>query len=131
MHLNLNIAPRTMLSALAAFAGPMVFSGAAAETLTLNDYLASMDRTEVVFSGKLGYNTREDSFIFYTVEGDFFRVVMDAGRDARERVQKECAQSSLMFSSSDNRCNVDGRGTVEIQGSSILLSIDEVVSLEK
>ena len=49
------------------------------------DYLGSVDRTEVLFSGRIKYDSREDDFTFHDENREPFGVTVDAGRDARER----------------------------------------------
>lgn len=101
---------------------------ALADTIQLGDYLASMDRTEVTFSGLIKYDRYDDDFTFYDENRDAFRVTVDAGRDTRERIQVECDNPSIMASYSDY-CTVSGSGTVEIRGSSIYISIEQIDQL--
>ena len=60
------------------------------------------------------------------VKGTF---LMDAGRDARERIETECAWNG--YGDRSDLCQVTGRGSVEIRGSSIYLSIETVEQLSK
>lgn len=116
---------RTTLSILV-----ITLAGAAsAQDVSLDDYLLSMDRTKVTFSGSVGYNTGEDKFTFYDANRDYFYVNMDAGRDARERIETECATTS--WGDRSDLCQVTGRGSVEIRGSRIYLSIETVEQLTK
>ena len=89
-----------------------------------------MDRTEVSFSGWIKYDRSEDNFTFYNENRVFFGVTVDAGRDARERIETECENSSFMASYSD-LCTISGSGTVEIRGSRIYISIETVDQLSK
>ncbi len=115
-----------LLPILAAFAA----TAKAEEYTPLSDYIASVDRTAVSFSGGVRYNGSEDEFIFYDDDGKPFSLTMDAGRKAREEVQELCENSSFMISQ-DDLCSLVANGTVEIVGSRLQLSVDEVVSVEK
>lgn len=99
-----------------------------AEPIPLKDYLKSVDRAEVDFSGRIKYNSSENSFTFYDENREPFRVTVDAGRDARERIEKECENSSFIVSYSD-LCTISGSGTIEIKGSRINISIHDVEHL--
>lgn len=103
---------------------------ALAEPILLGEYLSSMDRTEVQFSGRIKYDSREDNFTFYDDNRDPFGVTVDAGREARERIETECDNPSFMVSYSD-LCNISGSGTVEIRGSRVYISIEQVDQLRK
>lgn len=103
---------------------------ALAEPVQLGEYLDSMDRTEVTFSGRIKYDSREDNFTFYDDNRDPFGVTVDAGRDARERIETECDNPSFMVSYSD-LCTISGIGTVEIRGSDVYISIEQVDQLSK
>jgi len=89
-----------------------------------------MDLAEITFSGRIKYNKSENQFTFYNAERDYFSVTIDAGRKTRERIENECENSGFMVSWED-LCKISGNGTIEIRGSNIHLSIDEMVSLEK
>lgn len=101
---------------------------ACAEPLPLNDYLTSMDRTEVSFTGLISYDRGNDAFYFYDDAKNQFSVTVDAGRDAREKIETDCSVS-FPYSWSD-LCLIDGRGTVEIRGSRIFISLESIASLE-
>lgn len=101
-----------------------------ADPIAIHDYLASVDRTEVSFSGRIKYDSSEDSFTFYDENRDHFGVTVDAGRDAREQIEAECDNPSFMVSYSD-LCTISGSGTVEIRGSRIYISIETVDQLGK
>jgi hypothetical protein len=103
---------------------------ALAEPVQLGEHLDSMDRTEVMFSGRIKYDSREDNFTFYDDNRDPFGVTVDAGRDARERIETECDNPSFMVSYSD-LCTISGIGTVEIRGSDVYISIEQVDQLSK
>lgn len=103
---------------------------ALAEPVQLGEYLDSMDRTEVMFSGRIKYDSREDNFTFYDDNRDPFGATVDAGRDARERIETECDNPSFMVSYSD-LCTISGIGTVEIRGSDVYISIEQVDQLSK
>ena len=106
------------------------FLPAQAEPVYLREYLKSVDHSEVSFSGHIKYDSSEDNFIFYDDDGDYFRVTVDAGRVARERIQKDCDNPGL-FISRDELCVISGIGTVEIRGSRIYISIDHINHLGK
>lgn len=108
----------------------LIASPAIAEQMPLSDYLTSMDRTEVTFSGKIKYSSRDDDFTFYDDEREPFGVTVDAGRDARERIEQQCDNPSIMVSYSD-LCDISGSGTVEIRGSRVYISIEAVDQLTK
>ena len=109
-----------LVSALTLSSTPMF-----AEAIPLRDYLDAMDRTEVLFSGRIKYDAREDRFTFYDESRVPFGVTVDAGRDARERIEIDCKNSSFMASYSE-LCSISGSGTVEIRGSQIYISIETV-----
>lgn len=101
-----------------------------ADPIEINDYLETMDRTEISFSGRIKYDSSEDSYTFYNKNRDPFGVTVDAGRDARERIETQCDNPSFMVSYSD-LCTISGSGTVEIRGSRIYISIEAVDQLSK
>lgn len=101
---------------------------AQSDAVPLADYLASMDRTAVSFSGRIRYNTTERDFTFYDENREPFGVTMDAGRDVRERVETQCGSSSFMITYSE-LCTISGSGTVEIRGSRVFISIEVVDQL--
>jgi hypothetical protein len=115
---------------LSLFVGLIASTPAVAEPVQLTDYLSSMDRTEVRFSGRIKYSSSDDDFTFYDENRDPFGVTVDAGRDARERIEKECDNPGFMVSYSD-LCTVSGIGTVEIRGSRLYISIEQVDQLGK
>ena len=55
---------------------------------------------------------------------------MDAGRDARERVEQECETHRFGWVYSE-LCTLECRGTVEIRGSGIFISVEEVIQFGK
>ena len=116
----IRVAPHLAFSFLA--------SGVLAEPIALDDYLKSMDRTAVSFSGLISYDRGNDAFNFFDNARNRFSVTVDAGRDARERIGSDCGVT-LSYSWSD-LCKITGTGTVEIRGSSILISLEIVTSLE-
>jgi len=131
--LKSNFLMRFMRSTLTKIAFPtcvLFASPVLADTVPINDYLKTMDRTEVSFSGRIKYNSSEDSFTFYNENRDPFGVTIDAGRDAREQIETECDNPSFMVSYSD-LCTISGSGTVEIRGSRIYISIEAVDQLSK
>ena len=103
---------------------------ALAESIHLKAYLETINRTEVIFSGRIKYDSREDNFVFYDENRDRFGVTVDAGRDAREHIEKECDNPSFMVSYSD-LCTISGSGTIEIRGSRIYISIEVVDRISK
>ncbi len=96
-----------------------------AQAIPLDDYLGTIDRTEVQFSGRIKYDSREDDFTFYDENREPFGATVDAGRDAREQIETDCENSSFMVTYSD-LCTISGSGTVEIRGSRIYISIETV-----
>lgn len=113
-----------------AAAAAMIGSAVTAETTPLGDYLETMDRTDVSFSGRIKYDSSYDKFTFYDESREPFGVTVDAGRDARERVETECNNTSIMASYSE-LCSVSGSGTIEIRGSRIFISIEQIDQLSK
>lgn len=99
-----------------------------AEEMSLPDYLTSMDKTQVHFEGRIKYDSSEDNFTLYDTNRDPFTVRIDAGRKARESIQESCDHPSFLTSYSD-LCTISGRGTVEIKGSRIQISVDEITEL--
>lgn len=122
-HFIRSIILKTLFLTCVFFAPP-----ALAEPISLSKYLETMDRTEVYFSGRIKYDSSEDNFTYYSESRDPFGVTVDAGRDARERIETECDNSSFMVSYSD-LCTISGSGTVEIRGSRIYISIETVDQL--
>lgn len=113
-----------------AFALSLTPAFAETNAVPLADYLGRMDRTEVLFSGRIKYDSSEDDFTFYDENREPFGVTVDAGRDARERIETDCENSSFMVTYSD-LCTISGSGTVEIRGSRIYISIETVNDLGK
>jgi hypothetical protein len=105
-------------------------SAALAEPISLLDYLASMDRAEITFSGRIKYNSTERNFTFYDDNREPFGATIDAGRDAREQIEKECDRPGYFYEFKD-LCTISGSGTVEIRGSRIFISIEVVDQLGK
>jgi hypothetical protein len=103
-----------------------------ADELSLGEYLSQMDRTKVTFSGRIKYDSSPSSnpFTFYDENRVAFGATIDAGRDVREQVETNCRATdfSARF---DELCRVSGRGTVEIRGSRVFISIEVVDSLSK
>ena len=122
-----NQRPKTMhsLKVLLMLAFALSSTPAFAQAIALRDYLDAMDRTEVLFSGRIKYDSREDRFTFYDESREPFGVTVDAGRDARERIEANCENSSFIASYSE-LCSISGSGTVEIRGSRIYISIETV-----
>ena len=91
-----------------------------------------MDRTEITFSGRMKYDdtSLSNPFTFYDDNREKFGVTIDAGRDVRERVETDCIERSAMFSYND-LCIISGRGTVEIRGSQVFISVHQIDSLSK
>ncbi|MDA9980194.1 hypothetical protein N9E38_01995 [Yoonia sp.] len=118
---------RAVVLALVASSGSI----ATAQEMPLGDYLASMDRAEITFSGQIQYDDRQDEFTFYDEDLGLFSVTVDAGREVRERIEEECSKGP--FFSRTNSCTISGRGTVEIRGAEIAISVetvDELLSAE-
>jgi hypothetical protein len=109
----------------------LVWAGTAtAQEVSLGSYLASMDRTAVTFSGRIKYDSSDDDFTLYDESQNFFHVAIDAGRDARERIETLCNNTSFMVSY-DDLCTIAGSGTIEIRGSRIFISIEQVNQLSE
>ena len=102
-------------------------SVAAAQEISLGDYLASLDRAEITFSGQIQYDDRQDSFTFNDEDLGLFNVTVDAGREVRERIEEECRKGP--FFSRTNSCKISGSGTVEIRGAEIAISLETVDEL--
>ena len=81
-----------------------------------------MDKTEITFSGHIRYS---DGFRFYNKEKTSFEAFIDAGRNIREQIQTECENSDWLITISDF-CSISGSGTIEIEGSQISISIENV-----
>ena len=120
----------SLVSKVAFLASAFFASPTLADTVPLNEYLETMDRSEVSFTGRIKYDRGEDSFTFYDENREWFGVTLDAGRDTRELIETECENSSFMVSYSD-LCTISGSGTVEIRGSRIFISIETVDQLSK
>lgn len=109
-------------------AGMTAATGSQAQSISLSDYLASMDKTKVHFEGRIKYDSSDDGFTFFNEQRESFGVTIDAGRETREKIQAKCDNPSFMVSYSD-LCTISGNGTVEIRGSRIQISIEEVQAL--
>ncbi|WP_227271556.1 hypothetical protein [Roseobacter weihaiensis] len=118
---------RNKMVVFAALCGAYLACAGSAHAKTFEEYLASMDRKPVTFSGKIFYN--DSNFRFYSNAGEFFTATMDAGREIRERIEDECQEGSFMIDT-DELCSIKGSGSVEIRGSDIRLSIEAVEGLE-
>lgn len=112
---------------IAALCGACLAGAGSANAETFEEYLASMDRKPVMFTGKIFFT--DNNFRFYSASGEFFTATMDAGREIRERIEDECRETSFMIDT-DKLCSITGSGSVEIRGSDIRLSIEAVESLE-
>lgn len=121
------------IRSLLASALALSLTPALAETnaIPLADYLGSMDRTEVLFSGRIKYDSSENDFTFYDENRERFGVTVDAGRDARERIETDCENSSFFMVTYSDLCTISGRGTVDIRGSRIYISIETVEHVGK
>ena len=86
-----------------------------------------LDRGEI---RRINYNSSDDKFTFYDENREPFGVTFDAGRDARERVETECNNTSFMVTYSE-LCSVLGSGTVETRGSRVFVSIEKIDQLSK
>lgn len=101
-----------------------------AEAISFEDYLASMDHKMVSFHGHIKYDKSTDDFTFIDDAKMHFDVMIDAGREMREKIQAECATNGILYSSHDY-CDIGGIGTIAIEGDAILLSIERVDLLDK
>lgn len=108
----------------------IVSSPAFGQAAQLNEYLNTMNRTEISFSGRIKFDSREDDFTFYDENREPFGVTMDAGRKTREQIESVCDNPGFMVSYSD-LCTISGSGTVEIRGSRIYISIETVDQIAK
>lgn len=111
------------LSVALAMAAPVM-----ADVIDLGDYLASMDRAPVQLTGYIRYDASERIFTFYDENRRAFGATVDAGRDQRERIENSCENSRFLVSVTD-LCRISGGGTIEIDGSSIRISIEQVDEL--
>lgn len=109
-------------------AGMIVATESQAQSISLPDYLASMDKTKVHFEGRIKYDSSDDNFTFFNEQQEGFGVTIDAGRETREKVQAKCDNPSFMVSYSD-LCTISGNGTVEVRGSTIRISIEGITKL--
>ncbi len=99
------------------------------DPVPLADYLAEMDRTPVSIDGLIAYRSGMDAgFTFYDDADQPFPVTIDAGRQRREEIEQGCLMQRVLFSRSD-LCEIEALGTIEIRGSRIHISIDQVLSL--
>lgn len=108
----------------------LLASPTTADTASLQDYLLSMDRVNVTFSGRIKYSSGDDSFTFYDDRREPFSTTIDAGRDAREKIETLCDNPSFLVSYTD-LCKISGSGSVEIRGSRIFLSIEAISELSE
>lgn len=113
--------------ALAAVIDP---SATFAQPVPLADYLATMDRTEVSLDGEIGYDPSEDDFTYYNAEGEPFPATMDTGREAREAIETGCQTRTFMVSR-EQLCAIVATGSVEIRGSRIHVSVENVERLKE
>lgn len=100
------------------------------EAIKFDEYLKKVDHTNVTFEGTIQYRVPERDFIFHDNDKTPFNATLDAGREAREKIEEECKVDSFAFGDT-NRCAIAGRGSVEINGQFIYLSIEELFSIEK
>lgn len=82
-----------------------------------------------MFSGRIKYDSREDNFTFYDDNRDPFGVTVDAGRDARERIETECDNPSLWFPTPTFAQYLASARS--IRGSDVYISIEQVDQLSK
>ncbi|WP_417729004.1 hypothetical protein [Roseovarius sp.] len=108
-------------------------SPALAQTQSFDTYLKSMTSAEITFSGRLEYDSSDLSdnpFIFYNADQEPFPATIEAGRETRERVKRDCRVLGVNINIK-NLCEVEGIGYIEIRGSGILLNIRKVIKLQK
>ena len=103
-------------------------SVAAQELATLEEFLASIDRTPVSVEGRIKYDERENDFVFYNLRRQFFHASIDAGRATRERIEDECTAPQFL-ATFDDLCTISAIGSVEVRGGRVLISIEEVFAL--
>ena len=114
---------RMMVAVVSIFAAPTANSQ---DYLPLFEYIQSVNNTEVSFEGQARYDKSEDEFTYYDSDGRPYHMTMDAGRKAREQVQRDCENSGFLVSRSE-LCNFAANGTIEIVGGRLQLSVDEVL----
>ena len=103
-----------------------------AQPLPLNDAIDVLIGTEISIFGKIGYSSQTllpQNFAFIDKNNSVFGVVMDAGRATREQIQAQCEEELDFILGLEDFCTIEATGILMIEGSSIVISIDEVLSL--
>lgn len=113
---------RNFFITLALFVMPV----SAQEKQKIIDYLDEVNYQSVSFEGEITYDKSEDIFRVI-INGNWFSAVLDAGRETRELIQEACLSNSMF---NLNWCKAVGDGTIEIRGSNIWLSIENVKLLD-
>lgn len=115
---------RATLSSLT-IAASITQSVFAQDVQPISEYLGKVNYAYVSFDGQIKYDSHEDQFIVQIGDG-WFHAVSDAGREAREKLQKECGGGEMFDA---KWCEISGEGTVEIRGADIWISIEKVNAL--
>lgn len=89
--------------------------------IPLQQYLDSMNYQKVTVEGGLFVRGFEKE-VNASINDGVFPVALDTGRQMRERVEKECSVSGF----GDEFCDFSGKGTIELRGSRIWISLEEV-----
>lgn len=116
----------------AALALGLAATAAASDLPTFEDYLEEMNWTEVTFSGYVYYapSGGGSNFTFLQEEGrSTYGAVIDAGREARERIESQCRTNSFSINRNQT-CRIEGSGSVEIRNSMLYLSIENITRFE-
>lgn len=97
-------------------------------SLSLQQYIETVDKTAVHFTGLMGYSKSYDEFIFLDSNRNRFGASIDAGREVREKIEQNCGIS--LSSSWSDYCEISGNGTVEIRGSDIYISLESLQAIK-
>lgn len=109
-----------------AIALAMLAAPATAEPVRLLTYLESMNYAAVELDGDAGFTgDRDREFIFRSANGDYFELRMDSGRSDREKLMANCKVNAFFIEPRD-LCEFHAKGTVEIDGSRIVISVEDV-----
>lgn len=92
-----------------------------------------MTSAEITFSGRLEYdssNPGDNPFVFYNGDQEPFPATIEAGRETREWVKRDCKVLGVNINIKD-LCEIEGIGYIEIRGSGVRLNIRKVFKLQK
>jgi hypothetical protein len=101
---------------------------ALAQEITLDEHLATIAETEVTFSGDIMYDHRAEKFSVKMTDGSWISAIIDAGRDARSKIEQNCTSANF-FTSDAKICSISGAGHVDARGSELWLSIVRIEEL--